>query len=182
MEIKNTFIKDLIIIKPKIFPDKRGYFFEAYNKQKFIDAGINIDFIQDNQSYSTANVIRGLHYQAGEYSQAKLVRVLKGKIIDVAVDLRRNSDTFGKHFAVELSEENKLQFLIPRGFAHGFSVISNDAILLYKCDNIYNKQAERGIIYNDPTINIDWKVQNQQAIVSEKDLQLPTFADAETFN
>ncbi|MDO4726522.1 MAG: dTDP-4-dehydrorhamnose 3,5-epimerase [Porphyromonadaceae bacterium] len=175
MEITTTPIKDLIIIKPDVFADTRGYFTEIYNESRYKDSGITQNFIQDNLSKSSYGVVRGLHFQKGEYAQAKLVKVICGKVWDVAVDLRPTSDTYGKWFGVELSEENHLQFLIPRGFAHGFSVLSPMAIFSYKCDNLYNKQSEAGIIYNDPTLNIDWKVPNNKMIVSEKDLTLPNF-------
>ncbi|KGN79176.1 dTDP-4-dehydrorhamnose 3,5-epimerase [Porphyromonadaceae bacterium COT-184 OH4590] len=175
MEITTTPIKDLIIIKPDVFADTRGYFTEIYNESRYKDSGITQNFIQDNLSKSCYGVVRGLHFQKGEYAQAKLVKVICGKVWDVAVDLRPTSDTYGKWFGVELSEENHLQFLIPRGFAHGFSVLSPMAIFSYKCDNLYNKQSEAGIIYNDPTLNIDWKVPNNKMIVSEKDLTLPNF-------
>lgn len=175
MEITTTPIKDLIIIKPDVFADTRGYFTEIYNESRYKDSGITENFIQDNLSKSCYGVVRGLHFQKGEYAQAKLVKVICGKVWDVAVDLRPTSDTYGKWFGVELSEENHLQFLIPRGFAHGFSVLSPMAIFSYKCDNLYNKQSEAGIIYNDPTLNIDWKVPNNKMIVSEKDLTLPNF-------
>ncbi len=181
MEIKTTFIEGLKIINPDVFKDKRGYFFESYNKKKYFEIGIDTDFKQDNQSYSQKNVIRALHYQTGEYSQAKLVRVLHGKVLDVAIDLRQSSPTFGKYFSVELSAENKLQFFIPKGFAHGFSVLSQEAVLFYKCDNFYNKNSEAGIIFNDPDLNIDWKIPNNEAIISDRDILLPTFKNAVLF-
>lgn len=182
MEIINTPIPDLIILKPRVFKDDRGYFFEAYNDSRYKEAGIKFDFVQDNISYSSKNTIRGLHYQVGDFAQSKLVQVVQGKVIDVAIDLRKNSPTFGKHFAIELSDENNLQFYIPRGFAHGFSVLSETALFHYKCDNYYNKESERGIIYNDKTIGIDWQIDLNNAIVSEKDIVLPTFEDATKFD
>ncbi len=179
MEIIKTDIDGLIIIKPKIFKDNRGYFFESFNKKTFEDNGLNYNFIQDNESKSSFGVIRGLHYQLAPYAQTKLVRVLKGKVLDVAVDLRKGSPSFGKWHAVELSEDNKQQFLIPQGFAHGFSVLSETAIFAYKCDNLYNKDSERGINFNDKSLNIDWKIPSEKAIVSAKDKVLPCINDAD---
>ena len=179
MEIIETGIKDLLIIKPRVFKDNRGYFFESFNIKEFEKKGLSYNFVQDNQSYSKYGVIRGLHYQLNPYAQAKLVRVIKGKVLDVVVDLRKNSSTYGKTFSIELSDENFLQLLVPRGFAHGFSVLSEEVIFFYKCDNFYNKDAERGIIYNDATLNIDWKIPEDKRIVSEKDLNLASFENAE---
>lgn len=174
MNIIETNIKDCFVIEPNVFQDKRGYFLESYNKHLFSEfTGLNINFVQDNESYSTRGVLRGLHYQIGDQAQAKLVRVIKGKVLDVAVDIRKGSQTYGKHISVELSEENKNQLFVPRGFAHGFIVLSESAIISYKCDNFYNKEAERGIIYNDPQLKIDWKLTKTKLIVSEKDLKLP---------
>ena len=175
MDIIETPISDLIIIQPKYYPDSRGYFFESYSKQKFIENGIKHDFIQDNQSFSQKGVIRGLHMQITPFEQTKLVRVLHGEILDVAVDLRKDSPTYGHHFGIELSSKNKKQLLIPKGFAHGFSVLSNTATVLYKVDEVYNKSCERGIIYNDPTLKIDWQLNENEIIISEKDLLLPKF-------
>lgn len=175
MEIIETPIKDLIIVRPDVFADSRGYFTELYNENRYRAYGIDNNFVQDNLSRSSYGVVRGLHLQKGESAQAKLVKVIVGKVWDVAVDLRKGSSTYGKWFGVELSDENHLQFLIPRGFAHGFSVLSPTAIFSYKCDNLYDKQAEGGIIYNDPTLAIDWKVPVGEMIVSDKDLLLPTF-------
>lgn len=175
MEIVETPIKDLIIVRPDVFADSRGYFTELYNENRYRAYGIDNNFVQDNLSRSSYGVVRGLHLQKGESAQAKLVKVIVGKVWDVAVDLRKGSSTYGKWFGVELSDENHLQFLIPRGFAHGFSVLSPTAIFSYKCDNLYDKQAEGGIIYNDPTLAIDWKVPVGEMIVSDKDLFLPTF-------
>ena len=175
MEIVETPIKDLIVVRPDVFADSRGYFTELYNENRYRAYGIDNNFVQDNLSRSSYGVVRGLHLQKGESAQAKLVKVIVGKVWDVAVDLRKGSSTYGKWFGVELSDENHLQFLIPRGFAHGFSVLSPTAIFSYKCDNLYDKQAEGGIIYNDPTLAIDWKVPVGEMIVSDKDLLLPTF-------
>ena len=171
-------IPGLIIIEPKIFGDNRGYFFEAYNVANFKKNGITCDFVQDNQSRSSFGVIRGLHYQLNPHAQAKLLRVMEGKILDVAVDIRKGSPTYGKYFSIELSSENKKQLFIPAGFAHGFSVLSETAEVLYKCDSFYNKESEGGIRYDDPTIGIDWKVDLAQANVSEKDNILPYLKDS----
>ncbi len=176
MNIKETNIKGCFVIEPNVFQDKRGYFLESYNQCIFNEhLGLKVNFVQDNESYSTKGVLRGLHYQQGDQAQAKLVQVIKGKVLDVAVDIRKESQTYGKHIAVELSEENKKQFFVPRGFAHGFIVLSESAIFLYKCDNYYNKEAERGIIYNDAQLGIDWKLQKEEFIISEKDMRLPKF-------
>ncbi len=170
-----TEIKGLLVFEPRVFEDSRGYFYEAYNEQTFREAGLDYTFIQDNQSKSTYGVIRGLHYQLAPFAQTKLVRVLEGSIIDVAVDIRKGSPTFGRHVAIELSAENKKQLIIPAGFAHGFSVQSETAIVLYKCDAFYSKASERGIRFNDPVLNINWMVDPSTATVSEKDLELPSF-------
>ena len=175
MTVEKTPIQDLVIINPTVFNDDRGYFFEAYNKAKFNENGIMYSFIQDNQSFSTKGVIRGLHLQINPFAQAKLVRVLQGEILDVAVDLRKNSPTYGQHFSVVLSSENKKQLMVPHGFAHGFSVLSDTASVLYKVDQLYDKESERGIRYDDPTLAIDWKVESSKVIVSEKDIILPGF-------
>lgn len=178
MEIEQTGLKDCIIIKPRVFEDPRGYFFESFNKQTFEEkTGLSGDFVQDNQSYSSYGVIRGLHAQTGAFAQAKLVRVTKGEVLDVAVDVRPGSPTYGKHVAVRLSAENKLQLYIPRGFVHGFSVLSETAEFLYKCDNFFNKASETGVIYNDADLNIDWLIPADQASVSDKDLLLKPFAE-----
>lgn len=171
-------IPGLIIISPTVFEDSRGYFFEAYNQHVFQQNGINCNFLQDNQSKSSYGVIRGLHYQMNPFAQAKLVRVLEGSILDVAVDIRKNSPTYGKHFDIELSAENKTQLFIPAGFAHGFSVLSETAIVLYKCDALYNKQSEGGIRFDDPELNINWQVPHDKAVISDKDKQLPLFKDS----
>lgn len=179
MNATETKLKGCYILEPKVFNDDRGYFFESFNSQKFNALlGVDIKFVQDNESFSSKGVLRGLHYQLGKYAQAKLVRVIKGKVLDVAVDIREGSTTFGQYVSVELSEDNKLQLFIPRGFAHGFIVLSKTAIFSYKCDNHYNKQSEGGIIYNDPKLNIDWKLPNNEFILSDKDLLLPTLDNA----
>ncbi|MBV5335399.1 MAG: dTDP-4-dehydrorhamnose 3,5-epimerase [Sulfuricurvum sp.] len=175
MNLESTFIKDLIVLTPAVFEDERGYFFEAYNKSKCLDLGIAINFVQDNQSFSKRGTLRGLHYQNPPYAQTKLVRVLQGEIMDVAVDLRKNSATYGQYFGVVLSAENKKQLLVPQGFAHGFSVLSETAVVSYKCDQYYNKDSEGGIRYDDASLNIDWGMDLAAAIVSEKDLILPDF-------
>jgi dTDP-4-dehydrorhamnose 3,5-epimerase len=175
MNIERTFIKDLVVLIPSVFQDERGYFFEAYNKSKLEDIGVQIDFVQDNQSFSKKGTLRGLHYQNPPFAQTKLVRVLEGEIIDVVVDLRTDSATFGKHFEMVLSSVNKKQLLVPQGFAHGFSVLSETAVVLYKCDQYYNKESEGGIRYDDARLNIDWGMDLKEAIVSEKDLILPNF-------
>ena len=175
MKITQTDLKGLLIIEPDIFKDDRGYFFESFNKTKYHKIGIPEKFVQDNESKSRQGVIRGLHYQIGENAQGKLVRVVSGKILDVAVDIRFGSPTFGQYVAMELTAEDFRQFWIPTGFAHGFSVLSDEAIVNYKCTEPYSKQAERGIIFNDPTLEIDWRISKQ--IVSQKDLQLPRFKE-----
>jgi dTDP-4-dehydrorhamnose 3,5-epimerase len=177
MKIEPTFIKDLVIITPTVHEDERGYFMESYNKNKLIDLGINIDFVQDNQSFSKKGTLRGLHYQNPPFAQTKLVRVLEGEIIDVVVDLRKDSPTFGKHFSLLLSSENKKQLLVPHGFAHGFSVLSETAVVMYKCDQYYNKASEGGFRFDDPVLNIDWGIDLQEVIVSEKDIVLPDLAN-----
>ena len=169
MNFFKTDIEGVVIVEPKVFEDARGYFFESYNEAEFAKNGINVRFIQDNQSKSSYGVIRGLHCQLGEHSQAKLVRVLEGKVLDVAVDIRKGSPTFGKYVAVEISAENRRQMFIPRHFLHGFSVLSETAVFAYKCDNFYCKDAEFGICYDDPEIGIDWKIPADKIITSEKD-------------
>ena len=177
MQFRKTDIEVVFIIEPKVFEDDRDYFFESYSKTKMMEFGIDADFVQDNQSKSSYGTIRGLHWQNGEFAQAKLVRALEGCVLDVAVDLRPNSPTYGKHVAVELSAENKRQLFIPRGFAHGFSVLSEEAIFAYKCDNVYNKASEGSVRYNDADLGIDWKIDLNKAILSEKDKQAPLFKD-----
>ena len=169
MKFIKTAIVGVFIIEPSVYPDSRGYFFESYNEKVFTDNGISNRFVQDNQSKSCYGVVRGLHCQLGEHSQAKLVRVLSGKVLDVAVDIRKGSPTFGKHVAVELSDENKRQLFIPRHFLHGFSVLSEEAVFAYKVDNFYCKESEFGIAYNDPDIGVDWKIPEDKIITSEKD-------------
>lgn len=175
-----TKIKDVVIFEPRIFTDDRGYFFETYNEKLFNDNGITAKFVQDNQSKSSYGVIRGLHFQKGEHAQAKLVRVLQGSVLDVAVDLRAGSETYGKHVAVELSDVNNLQLFIPRGFAHGFSVLSRTAVFAYKCDNLYCKESEGGIDCSDPDLGIDWQIPAEDRILSEKDKLHPLFKDFKT--
>ena len=175
MPFSTTDISGLLLFEPVVLKDDRGYFFESYNEQSYRKEGLDYTFVQDNQSFSKEGVIRGLHYQLNPYAQSKLVRVLVGKILDVAVDIRRGSPTFGKYQAFELSAENKRQLLIPRGFAHGFSVLSETAEVLYKCDGFYDKASEAGIRFDDPSLGIDWKVSQDKAIVSSKDLELPAF-------
>lgn len=177
MKVEQTPIEDLLIITPNAFEDDRGYFFESYSEASFAKNGINLKFIQDNQSFSKYGVIRGLHLQAAAYAQTKLVRVLQGEILDVAVDIRKDSKTFGQHYSIVLSSENKKQLLVPKGFAHGFSVLSETAMVSYKVDEVYNKESERGIRYDDPTLAIDWKVNPSDVIVSEKDVILGTIND-----
>jgi len=176
MKFIDTGITNLILLEPRVFGDSRGHFFESYNEREFAENGVRIKFVQDNQSLSAYGVIRGLHFQREPHAQTKLVRVLSGEILDVAVDLRKNSPTYGRHYSVELSAQNKLQLLIPKGVAHGYSVLSETAEVMYKCDAFYHKESESGIIYNDSTLNIDWKIPMNKTIVSEKDLQQPSFS------
>lgn len=178
MKVIKTKLQGCLVIEPTLFNDDRGYFFESYNTNRFNDiVDQEVNFVQDNQSFSTRGVVRALHYQKGNNAQAKLIRVLNGVILDVAVDLRPHSKTYGEYFSVELSSENKKQLFVPRGFAHGFSVLSDTAEVLYKCDNYYNKESEGGIIYNDATLNVDWKLKAEEIKVSEKDLILPTLKE-----
>jgi dTDP-4-dehydrorhamnose 3,5-epimerase len=177
MECIHTEIKDCFIIKPTVFSDNRGYFFESFNEQKFNQiTGLEIHFVQDNQAKSDRGILRGLHFQKGAHAQAKLVRVLQGKVIDVAVDLRKDSPTYLQHIAVELSAENNLQLFVPRGFAHGYSVLEDNTVFCYKCDNYYNKEAEGGVFYADPKLNINWQLNEDEIILSEKDKQLMNLA------
>lgn len=179
MNVIETPFEGLLIIEPRVFNDDRGYFFESFNERAFESAtGFTNRFVQDNQARSTYGVLRGLHYQNAPNAQTKLIRALEGTIWDVVVDLRTHSKTFGQWYGVELSAENKRQFLIPRGFAHGYSVLSETAEVFYKCDNFYSKQDEGGVLYNDPALAIDWKIDMSKALVSEKDLVQPLFADA----
>ena len=178
MKIKETPLKDCYIIEPTIFEDERGYFFEKFNEKRFEEfTGQNGHFVQDNISKSSYGVLRGLHLQKGEHAQAKLVSCLEGKVFDVAVDLRQDSPTFGKWFGIELTPENKLQLYVHRGFGHGFSELSETAVFAYKCDNFYHKESEGSVIWNDPDLNIDWKLPVEDVILSEKDKILPTFAE-----
>lgn len=173
MPFAKTPIPDLLIFEPKVFDDARGYFFESYNANTFNAGGVNIDFVQDNQAKSSYGVIRGLHYQLSPYAQTKLIRVLSGAILDVVVDIRKGSPAYGQVFSIELTAENKKQLLVPKGFAHGYSVLSETAEVMYKCDEFYNKASEGGIAYNDPKLNIDWRIPADKALVSEKDIILP---------
>ncbi len=173
MPFIKTEFPGLLIFEPKIWEDERGYFFESYNQRVCKAEGISINFIQDNQASSIYGVIRGLHYQLDPFAQTKLIRVLSGSILDVAVDIRKNSPTFGKAYTIELSAENKSQLLVPKGFAHGYSVISETAEVFYKCDEYYNKESEGGIAYNDASLNIDWRIDESRAIISEKDTRHP---------
>ncbi len=176
MILENTNLKDCFIFKPNIFKDTRGLFFESYNQKTFNNLiGYEINFVQDNQSVSQRNVLRGLHFQTGEFAQSKLIRVLEGEVLDVAVDLRPSSETFKKHFSIILNKNNNTQLFVPKGFAHGFLVLSETATLSYKCDNFYNKESESGIIYNDPTLNINWNISEHKVLLSDKDKQLPIF-------
>jgi len=177
MPFVTTAIEGVFIFEPAVYKDERGYFFEAYNEQTFHQQGITNKFVQDNQSFSKFGVIRGLHYQLDPHPQTKLVRALQGRILDVAVDIRKGSPTFGKYVSVELSSDNKRQLLVPRGFAHGFSVLSDTAEVSYKCDGLYDKASEGGIRFDDPQLNIDWQLPLDKAIVSSKDLDLPVFAE-----
>ncbi len=174
MEIEPTFVEGCFIVKPKIFEDQRGTFFESFNHQLFKEkTGLQIDFIQDNQSISSKGTLRGLHFQTGDFAQAKLVRVILGEVLDVAVDLRPGSKTYGKHFSIVLNDQNNFQLFVPRGFAHGFITLSETAIFAYKCDNYYHKPSEQGVKYNDPDLNIDWNLDPSEMLLSEKDSILP---------
>ena len=178
MKVIKTDIEGVVLLEPKIFGDERGYFFEFYSQREFDQKVAPVRFVQENESKSRYGVVRGLHYQRGEAAQAKLVSVVKGRVLDVAVDLRRTSPTFGKYVAVELSEENKRQMFVPRGFAHGFAVLSEEAVFQYRCDNYYAPTEERGIAWNDPAIGIDWGVPTEEVILSEKDTKNPLLQDA----
>lgn len=179
MEITKTPIAGLLVLTPRVFQDDRGYFLESFNAKNLEEAGITTSFVQDNESKSTRGVIRGLHYQLNPNAQAKLVRVIEGTVFDVAVDLRKDSPTFGQWYGLKLSGENKIQLFIPRGFAHGFSVLSETAVFAYKCDAYYDPKSERGIVYNDPELKIDWKVDEKDARISGKDQANPLFKEAE---
>lgn len=179
MKFTETKLKGCFILEPKIIGDERGSFMESFNERTFAEGvGQQVHFVQDNQSFSTKGVLRGLHYQCSEHAQAKLVRVLKGEVLDVAVDLRPNSPTYGQYESILLTGDNQTQFFVPRGFAHGFLVLSDSATFFYKCDNFYNKESEGGLLFNDPTINIDWNFPLEQLIISEKDQILPTLENA----
>ena len=177
MKITETSIKDLLIIEPRIFNDGRGYFFESYSKAKLAEAGIDIDFVQDNQSFSHKGAVRGLHAQTAPHAQAKLVRVIQGRVLDVAIDVRKNSPTYGKYETIELSAENQLQFLIPQGFLHGFATLEDNTIFAYKVNNYYSKECEVGVLWNDPTLNINWGLDKADILLSPKDELLPLFKD-----
>ena len=179
MKVINTSIEGVYIIEPTVFKDDRGYFFESWNEQALKDAGIDVHWVQDNESFSTYGVLRGLHYQAAPYTQAKLVRVIKGAVLDVAVDIRKDSSTYGKHVAVELTGQNKRQLFIPRGFAHGVVVLSDEVTFAYKCDNVWNKESERGIKWNDKDIGIKWGVHEESIKLSPKDSLHPCFKSIE---
>ena len=179
MKAVETALEGCLILEPRVFRDHRGYFIESYNKKTLDEIlGSDVEFVQDNESSSSYGVLRGLHYQTGEHAQAKLVRVVEGTVLDIAADIRPGSKTFGQYVSIELSAENKKQLVVPRGFAHGFIVLSEKAIFSYKCDNFYKKEAEEGIIYNDPQLNIDWILPESEFIISEKDLLLPKLVNA----
>jgi dTDP-4-dehydrorhamnose 3,5-epimerase len=179
LELKKTPLKDCFILKPKVFQDERGLFCETFNQKIFKNVtGLSVDFVQDNQSISSKGVLRGLHFQKGKMAQAKLVRVVKGSVLDIVVDIRKDSATFGKSFSVVLDDVEHLQLFVPRGFAHGFITLSEQSIFSYKCDNYYDKTSESGIIYNDATLALDWHLPKEEFIISEKDLELPTFEEA----
>ena len=181
MKVNKTDIEGVLVIEPDVFGDSRGYFFESFNERRFNAlTGLEVDFVQDNESYSRYGVLRGLHFQNPPYSQSKLVRCVRGKVFDVAVDLRKGSPTFGKYVSCILSEENHLQFFIPKGFAHGFAVLSNEAVFQYKCDEFYNKASEGALMWNDPDIAIEWPVPASDVVLSEKDLHHPYLKDFET--
>lgn len=177
MKVTETKLKDCFIVEPVVFKDSRGYFYESFSQNNFNELiGRTVNFVQDNESFSSKGVLRGLHFQTGEHAQAKLVRAIKGTVLDVVVDMRKESPTFSQHFSIELSEDNKKQLFVPRGFAHGFMVLSESAIFCYKCDNFYNKASERGLRYDDPYLGIDWRLPTTELVVSEKDLKLPTLS------
>ena len=178
MKVTETFLKGCFILEPKVFGDKRGNFFEIFNQKEFEkETGLKINFVQDNQSFSQKGVLRGLHMQKGIHAQTKLVRVVKGSVLDIAVDVRKDSSTYGKHFSIELSGENNKQLFVPRGFLHGFVTLENNTIFSYKCDNYYNKDAEDGVIFNDKDLGIDWNLKEKEIVVSEKDEKLMSFKD-----
>lgn len=177
MPFIKTEFPGLLVFEPKVFEDNRGYFFESYNKNVFLDEGLDINFVQDNQARSSFGVVRGLHYQLYPHAQTKLLRMLSGAIIDAVVDMRKNSPTYGKAYTILLSAENKKQLLVPKGFAHGYSVISETAEVFYKCDEFYHKENEGGVLWNDPSLNINWRLPAEKVLVSEKDIQLPLLKD-----
>lgn len=180
MPFIETPFSGLIVFEPKVWGDDRGYFFESYNSKSFQEAGITCNFVQDNQARSTYGVLRGLHYQRGEHAQAKLVRVIEGSVLDVVVDLRPDSPTYGRHFSIELSAENKKQLFVPRGFAHGYVVLTPTAEFFYKCDNFYNTASEGGLLYNDPQLGIDWKIDLKDAVLADKDKIWPVLGEHRT--
>jgi dTDP-4-dehydrorhamnose 3,5-epimerase len=177
MPFTETHIKGLVIFDPQVWGDDRGYFYESYNANTFKAAGLDADFVQDNQAYSSYGVLRGLHYQVGEFAQAKLVRCIQGEVLDVVVDIRPDSETYGQHLGVLLNEDNKRQLFVPRGFAHGYVVLSDTALFAYKCDNFYSKNHEGGLAFDDPKLNIDWKIAMKNALLSDKDKIQPMFGD-----
>jgi len=181
MPFIDTHIKDLKIFEPQVWGDDRGYFYESFNANTFKEAGILNNFVQDNQAYSTYGVLRGLHYQVGEMAQAKLVRVIQGEVLDVVVDIREGSETYGESFSIRLSGENKRQLMVPRGFAHGYVVLSETALFFYKCDNFYSRESEGGVLFNDPKLAIDWQIDFDEVILSEKDKVQPNFGDHKPF-
>lgn len=180
MEVIHTAINGVVIIEPRIFGDNRGYFFESFSQREFEEKVCRTTFVQDNESKSIAGVVRGLHFQKPPFTQSKLVRVVRGAVLDVAVDIRKGSPTYGQHVAVELTEDNHRQFFVPRGFAHGFAVLSDEAIFQYKCDNYYAPQSEGAIAWNDPALGIDWRVPTENRILSEKDMHHPLLADLDS--
>ncbi|NCD70534.1 dTDP-4-dehydrorhamnose 3,5-epimerase [Mucilaginibacter agri] len=177
MKVTTTAIEGLLIIEPRIFPDDRGYFYESYNKQKFADVGITADFVQDNQSFSQKGTLRGLHAQAPPFAQGKLVRVLQGRALDIAVDIRKDSPTYGQHVSIELTGENHKQFWVPPGFLHGFATLEDNTIFTYKVTNFYDKASEIGVIWNDPSLGIGWGIADAEVLLSPKDEVLPAFKD-----
>ena len=179
MELQKTPLKDCFILIPKVFRDERGIFYETYNQQLFEKiTGLRTEFVQDNQSISSRGVLRGLHFQSGEMAQAKLIRIVKGKVLDIVVDIRKDSETYGQSFSIVLDDKEHLQLFVPKGFAHGFITLSKQSIFSYKCDNYYDKASEGGIIYNDATLSLDWHLPMEEFIISEKDLELPSFEEA----
>ena len=179
MELQKTPLKDCFILIPNVFRDERGIFYETYNQRLFEKVtGLRTEFVQDNQSISSRGVLRGLHFQSGEMAQAKLIRIVKGKVLDIVVDIRKDSETYGQSFSIVLDDKEHLQLFVPKGFAHGFITLSKQSIFSYKCDNYYDKASEGGIIYNDATLSLDWHLPMEEFIISEKDLELPSFEEA----